>query len=358
MAIEFKEGALKRTLDEAIAAARGKSEVDEVWLARVERLGAMGVKTYIAALGGALLAKATDSRVDSLTQYPDGGPRGYALRTTTEFLAKNNNGRFDMGARGRWPLNNRPFLGGPSRIDAFKKIHPRAKPAFDVFFDCLVDLNELDEDGAKAALTAWMRARIDVAETERKRLAEEVDLRTTARPDDLLAALDAFVQDDPEGGKRGQALAAAVFDCIAEAVHLRSINDPGAFDVSVSDQHGKTLLGIEVKQAAVKKETAMALAREAAEARLDKALLVVLHPKHQSLYREEIRSQALREWGVAVEVVEGVRELVGQAAVFSDVPSSELIAELPGNYAARMREHEVSEDGVRRWRGTVESLGG
>jgi len=116
MGIKLEDQALLLCLDDALALARSTEELPAVWISRVERLGGLGVKTYIAALGGALLAKSTDPRVDSLAQDEAAGPRGYSLRKAAEFLAEQNNGRYHLGAEGRWPLNNRPFLGGPARI--------------------------------------------------------------------------------------------------------------------------------------------------------------------------------------------------------------------------------------------------
>src|ERR1700689_773607 len=98
MGIPMRPEALLLTLDRAIERARSQEKLPAVWLQRVERLGELAAprasgKTYIAALGGALLAKATDPAVDSLTQDEAAGPRGYSLRTATEFLTKNNHGR-------------------------------------------------------------------------------------------------------------------------------------------------------------------------------------------------------------------------------------------------------------------------
>lgn len=66
MGIKLEDQALLLTLDDALALARSTEELPALWIARVERLGGLGIKTYIAALGGAPLAKATDPRVDSL----------------------------------------------------------------------------------------------------------------------------------------------------------------------------------------------------------------------------------------------------------------------------------------------------
>ncbi len=61
MGISLDDSELLLSLDEGVALARSDHELPEVWVKRVERLGALGIKTYIAALGGALLAKATRS---------------------------------------------------------------------------------------------------------------------------------------------------------------------------------------------------------------------------------------------------------------------------------------------------------
>ncbi len=108
MGISLADDQLLLVLDECIAAARGPDPVPEVWVRRVERLGDLGIRTYVAALGAALLAKATDPRVDSLTQDLAAGPHGYSLRKVAELLARQNQGRFHMGATGRtgvidWP---------------------------------------------------------------------------------------------------------------------------------------------------------------------------------------------------------------------------------------------------------------
>lgn len=58
----------------------------------MENLGDLKTKIYIAALGEALLAKATDDQVDSLVQDIDAVPRGYSLRMVTELLAERNHG--------------------------------------------------------------------------------------------------------------------------------------------------------------------------------------------------------------------------------------------------------------------------
>jgi hypothetical protein len=213
MGIRLEDQALLLTLDDALASARSTEELSAVWIARVERLGGFGIKTYIAALGGALLAKATDPRVDSLAQDEAAGPRGYSLRKAAEFLAQQNNGRFHLGAEGRWPLNNSPFRGGPVRIDDFTKVSGKARPAYEAFLDALRDLNRLERTEALDALASFLRVRMAVQDAEREAVRTARRMESELALEDLVGIVDRFVRVAPEGGRRAQALAAAVLDC-------------------------------------------------------------------------------------------------------------------------------------------------
>lgn len=354
MGISLRDEDLLLTLDEAIALARSTSALPSVWLKRVERLGGLGVKTYVAALGGALLAKATDPRVDSLAQDEDAGPRGYSLRKAAEFLTAQNNGRYHLGAKGRWPLNNRPFLGGPHRIDEFEKIAAKARPAFDLFLDCVTDLNRLAASEAMSALAAFLRIRMAAALAEQSASRQALALKAKIPADELLGICERFVREDPEGGRRGQAFAAAVLDCVFPYVRLQPINDPKPGDVRVL-RDGSTTLPVEVKQVAIEERTALELAAEARKLGADAALLLVLADRHSPIDREAVRRQSLRTYGVMLEVCESVREFVGAVCVFGGGMTQKILEHLPGAYAARMREHEVSELGQRRWRELIEA---
>lgn len=353
MGIKLEDQALLLTLDDALALARSTEELPAVWVARVERLGGLGIKTYIAALGGALLAKATDPRVDSLTQDEAVAPRGYSLRKAAEFLAEQNNGRYDLGAKGRWPLNNRPFLGGPARIDEFTKISGKAHPAYEAFLDALRDLNRLERARALAALASFLRVRMDVHEAERtaaraaRRMVSEVAL------DDLVGIVDRFVRAAPEGGRRAQAFSAAVLDCAFGDVELQSINGPHPGDVRVLSE-GEITVVVEAKQLPVGEAVASELSREAAGLGADLALLVVIAEKHAPLDRDRIQRDALRDDGTLLVVCEGVLELISSVAVLSGTPAVGIEEDLPGAFAARLLEIEVTKKAQDEWRQLVE----
>jgi SacI restriction endonuclease len=353
MGIKLEDQALLLTLDDAIAHARSSEELPVLWITRVERLGGLGIKTYVAALGGALLAKATDPRVDSLAQDGAAGPRGYSLRKAAEFLAEQNNGRYDLGARGRWPLNNRPFLGGPARIDEFTKISGKARPSYEAFLDALRDLNRLEGAEALAALAAFLRVRMAVQEVEREaaRIARGMD--SDVPLEDLVGVIDRFVRADPEVGRRAQALSAAILDCAFEAVELQAINSPHPGDVRVIS-NGQIVLAVEAKQLPVNEAVASELSREAAELGADLAMLVVIAEKHTPLDRDRIQREALRDDGTLLVVCESVLDLISSVAAFSGTPAFRIEEELPGAFAARLQEIGVAKKAQDEWRQLVE----
>ncbi|MEZ5076713.1 MAG: restriction endonuclease, SacI family [Solirubrobacterales bacterium] len=352
MGIKLEDQALLLTLDDALALARSTKELPAVWIARVERLGDLGIKTYVAALGGALLAKATDPRVDSLAQDGAAGPRGYSLRKAAEFLAQQNNGRFHLGAEGRWPLNNRPFLGGPARIDEFTKISGKARPAYEAFLDALRDLNRLERVEALAALAAFLRVRMGVQKAEREAVRASRRIDSELALEDLIGIVDRFVRAVPEGGRRAQALAAAVLDCAFEYVELQPINSPHPGDVRVLSKD-QIILAVEAKQLPVSEAVPSELSREAVGLGADLALLVVISEEHAPLDRDRVQREALRDDGTLLVVCEGVLEFVSLVAVFSGTPGFKIEEDLPGAFAARLREIGASEKGQDEWKQLV-----
>jgi len=354
MGIKLEDQALFLALDRALAIARSGETLPDVWLERVENIGGLGVKTYIAALGGALLAKAADPAVDSLSQDVAAGSRGYSLRKATEFLALHNDGRFHLGAQGRWPLNNRPFLGGPTRIDEFTKISTRAKPAFGAFLDALRDLNKLGREDALLAFAAFLRVRMEAQDAERQAAQMSRRVESGLILSDLVGVLDRFVRDDPEGGRRAQALTAAVFDCVFDEVQLLSINNPHPGDVRVSS-HGRLTVVAEVKQVAVTESTAADLARETMELGADLALLVVIADSQAPLDRARIQRDALFQDGTALVVCESVLELISSVAVPSATPAIRFEDSLPGTFAARLLEIGADQRAQEEWRQLVEA---
>lgn len=86
------------------------------WIDRATAIAASKSKTYIAMLGTALLARATNPKVDPLSLKPGShaapGFESYSARgVATSVLAPEAKALdVDIGTRGREPLNNQPFF--------------------------------------------------------------------------------------------------------------------------------------------------------------------------------------------------------------------------------------------------------
>jgi hypothetical protein len=220
----------------------------------------------------------------------------------------------------------------------------------------LTELNSATAEDAFAGLAAFLRLRLEFGEAER-RVAASLVVEASEDLSALVEALGVYIADDTEGGRKGQALVAALLDLTHEEVYLAPINDPTGLDVTVGDE-GRPLLGFEVKQKPVTETTALHLAEEARLLGVDKAILVALAPDQRPLDRQRIRNQALAEHRVLVGVWESLSELAASIALQAPISAAEFAAEVPRAYLRRMQEHGVSPAGQQYWADLSRRLAG
>ena len=109
MGIRIPSARLQVVLERAVILAESDVECPELWLERVERISASPAKTYIAALGTALLAKATEPQVDVLTIKSKAGPNAYSMRGVVKVLAERaRDYGYHLGVTGRSLLTINP----------------------------------------------------------------------------------------------------------------------------------------------------------------------------------------------------------------------------------------------------------
>ena len=224
------------------------------WFTRVNRLGELcpprKSSTVIAALGTAILAKATNADVDVYSLLDRGeSPHSYSARSLADDVMARNRGRLgiDLGANGTNPLNNTPFIG-KTRIDEITGV--RNKEGWEFFLQCLESLKQLRNCGdARLALRGFIKSR-------QRSLLIRVQISPQAGdalgPKQLEDVVASFVAEDSEGGRRAQAAAAAFLDASYSddiEVAVGVINDPdrrAPLDVSVR-REDKFVLAVEVK---------------------------------------------------------------------------------------------------------------
>lgn len=342
----------RATFERAVQLAASGKPLPKEWVQRTRRVGEAPNKTFVAMLGTALLARATNAAIDPLTLKssadPSAGLEAYSARGLCQHvlvpaaLAHS----VHLGVTGREPLNNQPFYA-KDRVHRDLPVRPAQKPHLDYLVECLERIHEMKRTQAERALAAFIRVRSETAEQP----ALQFDLPGAAVTLQEFADVAAgFIADDPEGGRRGQALVAAVFDVVFEEVETRRVNDPsrrGVGDVRARTG-GTVVLAAEVRQKAVGKDDVLHYAAELSRRRVTQGMYVALHPDQPELPRQELVAAALQR-GVALEIVTSTHELVASAASWSGGDLGFLLEALPGKVLTRMEELEVSEEGRRTW---------
>jgi SacI restriction endonuclease len=351
VAITLNSDRLTATLDNAYLLATSKEQLPEAWIKRSEQLSDSPSVAFVAAFGSALLAKATDSRVDSMViQSKEGSAGAYSLRRAATVLAQERRRYgYDIGSSSDRDPINASTLVSSSRWDvALNRITPRHKPFFQVILGWLAELNNLSENEAAAALAAFIRVRRQVAHGA---AAEKVPihLNTAPRITDLVEVIEGFSSADTEGGARGMALLAASFRAAGLEVDVPSRNDPRRIDIPIK-LDGNLFIGSEVKQQPTREVTADTLASDCAEASVSWAILAVLPPG--MLEQFDVLSavwRAEREHAVILRVLTSVRQILHEASLVGRVSLADFCARLPRAYADALRDIRADDAAIETW---------
>jgi hypothetical protein len=356
MATKFDyPGALEFLAAQTTAVAAG--DYDAAWEAKIRQLSQLceksGVRTHIAFLGTALLAKSLDDKLDPHTVKPTHAPdpsRAYPARSLAERVlvpASIEHG-FDIGATGREPLNNQPYFRMRWLGDG-TPISPASRPAFDYMCELVKELESLDSTSASAALRAFILVR-----REYRREFEVYESGVKIPLEVFAATLGTFVQDNSENGRRAQAVTAGLIDTVygAERVTAGRINDPSRKypgDVCVTSKDGSTFIkAIEVRDKVVSDTDALVFAAICKRHGVSDASIIMTSPSQIPLDITALAAWSISN-GVAFKLFYGWEELVEDALYWADAPMREALDQSVPLIEARLREVEVSEDGYRLW---------
>jgi len=196
--ILFEEAKLARSGD--------STDTVENWKLRVARLGDLcphgKSATLIAALGTAILAKATELRIDVYSLLDRGetensySARSLADNVWARYRAKL---RVDLGANGINPLNNTPFIGKTS-IHEISGV--RNREGWDFFIESLEALATVTSSGeSRQVLRGFILARSRSIIPSLEFDPEFADNLTEPNLAELIAS---FVREESEGGRRAQ----------------------------------------------------------------------------------------------------------------------------------------------------------
>jgi len=339
--------------EEAAKAAAG--HIDPTWVKPIEQLSeaATGKSlTHIAFLGTAVLAKCVDPSIDVFAVKKSAGPGAYSARGLCHGVLVPNAPELDinLGVSGREPLNNQPYFR-IERLTREAPVRSTTRGVLNLLCDILDRLQDSSEEQARQALRAF----IDVRRRHGTRYSRSIDDRLSISLGDLTNAVETLVEQNSEGGRRAQAVVAALMDVFAgqERVDARRVNDPSRTipaDVNVRRAGGEGWeRAFEVRDKPVSREDLYVLASKCAGSDVDEAVMVAIAPSPPIKLLEEAKAWSA-DRGVTLTVFSDWSSLIEQSLHWS--PSSTLAAasQLPARIEQRLIDAEVSEEALTLWR--------
>lgn len=340
----------RAVFDWAVGCARSEEPVPPEWLERTARVGAARSKTYTAALGTALLARATDAHVDPLTLQAGApaarGYRAYTARSLAQHVLAPKAAQHGISIRttGGEPLNNQPFFAEP-------RVHRGIKARYPDDWHALVDamerVHELSRDEARLALAAFIRSRLSDTPYDFPALWH-------ASPDVayLVDRVAQFVLANPEGGRRGQAMVAASLDVSFEDVTMGRVNDPSR-RVPGDVFRGPVLapdLAVEVKQRPADAAEVLRFVQRASDAGLARVGVALLAQDQTALDVQPLQERALAEHGVALELIQSAVAWLAASIVWAR-SAGQFVTDFPRAMHMRLLQIEVDRASLGEWAG-------
>lgn len=335
-----------QVLRKAYVHASSQDDVPSDWLATTSLIASSRIKTYVPMLGTAILARAVDDSVDPLAIKADSSDTAYSARTLCHevLVPASVELGFDLRARGREPLNNQPFF----RYDRVDKIERVKYPAdLRILQEALKRLETMDRAQAQDALAAFLRQRLGVSKPEGiVQLGNlSVDLGSFAD------RVKTFLIEDAEGGKRAQAVTAAVFSLAYSDVRTGKVNDPsrhlpGDVHVFVSD---RCVIAVEVRAKPVAQTEMLQFAAACSRSGIPQCVMVALAPGQKAMDVGGIWTRAWEEFEIVAGFVHGIHQLLSEALCWSRRPIDEAIQELCSSALRRLTDIQVADATIDRW---------
>jgi hypothetical protein len=299
-------------------------------------------------LGTALLAKATDLRIDPFALKSGlATPGAYSARSLCQHVLAANAIRLgiDLGVTGREPLNNQPFFA-EDRVHEGLPVHNKAVTGFRILLNALaVAARMSSEDEARGALRAFLRERVE------QRYKGDLALRAEKgyTSNDIISAIGTFVSTKSEYGRRAQAAAAGLLESLSpNAVQVSHVHDPDRHfpgDVNINSD-GLIVQTFEVRDKAVNGPDAYHFIEKVAQSSIRSAAIVAVGPTQVQLDELALVKFAAGR-GVVLQLFYTWGALAN-AASFWCTRSPDWRDAIAAIHR-RALELEVSEDGIRQW---------
>lgn len=284
--------------------------------------------------------------IDPLAIKADSSETAYSARTLCHevLVPASVELGFDLRARGREPLNNQPFF----RYDRVDKIERVKYPAdLRVLQEALRRLEGMSKVEAQDALAAFLRQRLSSSAPGVIGDVHPVSVDLGS----LVERVEAFLIQNPEGGKRAQAITAAVFDIAYSDVRMGKVNDPSRH--APGDVHvfaaGRCVIAIEVRAKVVRQTEVLQFAAASSRAGIPQCVVVALAPGQKTIDAAAVWTRAWEEYGIVAGFVIGIRQLLGEALCWSQRSMEEAVHVFYSSALRRLFAIEAAEETTEAW---------
>jgi hypothetical protein len=312
------------------------------------------LRSYIAVLGNAMLAKASNPRIDVYSlKAGDDSPGAYDARRPAEkvLVPASQQHRFSLGTSGGQPLNNQPFFRS-YRITSAMTVRGHAKPVLGVLLKLLHEVQQYRRDEAIRALAAFVAVRRDYV-PKYTRATGEFAVSTAA---ELATVVHGFVARYSEGGGRAQAVAGGLLDALytASRVRVGKRNEPDRRtpgDVAIretGDENSPFVRVFEVRDKNVPPYAAEASITKVAAAGIGRAALVCIAANQEPLDSEALRKRA-SEVGVDLELFTDWADLLRAIVFASEFREMRTAESAIAAIRRRLIQLELAPETVNEW---------
>lgn len=348
MGIRIDNLEAKRRLQEAADWAASDLPVSVFWYEATEHAFRMQSKTYVAALGTALLARSVDDRVDPLSIKSSYSDSSYSLRTLAHsvLVPSAKEMKFSLRVTGREPINNQPFFryDHMDLIDRVRNISEHQH-----FVDNLRTLSLENRSSAIEGLASFLRYAF---------LAHGETYRAFAAPanyisfNSVLSIIRIYTSRAAlERPKRLQALVAAVLDVGNRNILTRKLNDPSRDfpgDIHLLDC-GVPQLAVEVRGKPVTATEIAGFVQACRMHDISKACVVIDSFDHSKLDISTLIQMSAHTDGVSLTVFENIVDFFVYILNTSSMSQTSAIETFLTAAEVRLREMEVDVSSLAEW---------
>lgn len=325
-------------------------------------------KTYLAAILCGLVARATDDQADPLSLQVGGQPGGYAATSLWQVIQAHAQDRVDLKQLKSQPFNNSPFSGKRRLEASWDNVATFNRPRLERTVDLLNEVAQMSRDEARAALRSFLYA----APAARGRVTIGVEL-PEGRLDlaKFFEALDHFLLDDGENGRRAQAMVAAALSLVhGESVTTpASINDPSRSEpgdvrvVATGADGVRRALYAEAKQKLVFPEWVEQFVEEVRDSTANGTVAYGALVNDRANERAR-RATSLPDWrglvsrfGVVSVVWTNAAEMVRDAIIWSGLDASTAVVRFVELYANFLMHVEAGPATITQWLEVANTFG-